>query len=311
MEFRGPTIAAALDVKAIKYLTRNLTDPEAGRRVLDGIMNELGHATDAYPEWHPLLTAPENPIGRNVFSLSQLPAYEGMDHTIEFVRGFITCPYSDAVAKKLVENVSEIDGLHAYQLDAPLYSDHAYPVVVEAMDVVLEADGTIRGRDVLQWFLYTTVAHAKGAQVAETWWTMRPYLLGHPHGSRSSLFVNQHTGAHIRKILEALNNSGIFGPIKESSLEMLSEKKRKTISETLVRTAVKNWNGTDDKFEFELRGETCQAEVRDTFDDGDELSVRVTIGSDDLHANGFYYGKNDRVDVLDPTGKRALAEKFL
>jgi hypothetical protein len=60
-----------------------------------------------------------------------------------------------------------------------------------------------------------------------------------------------------------------------------------------------------------LRGETCQAEVRDTFDDGDELSVRVTIGSDDLHANGFYYGKNDRVDVLDPKGKRALAEKFL
>lgn len=311
MEFRGPTIAAAQDAEAIKYLTGNLTDPEAGRRVLEGIMNELGHATDAYPEWHPLLTMPENPGGRDVFSLSQLPAYKGMDHTREFVRGFITCPYSDTVAKELVENVSEIDGLHAYQLDVPLYSDLAYPVVVEAMDVVLEADGTIRGRDVLQRFLDTTAAHAKGAQVAETWWNIRPYLLGRPHGSRSSLFVNQHTGAHIRKILEALNNSGIFGPIKESSLDMLSEKKRKTISEILVRTAVKNWNKSDDKFEFELRGETCRAEVRDTFDDGDELSVRVTIGTDDLHANGFYYRKNDRVDVLDPTGKRALAEKFL
>lgn len=278
---------------------------------MDGLTNELGHATDAYPEWHPLLTAPKNPSGSDVFFPSQLPAYKRMDHTREFVRGFITCPYSDTVANELVEAVSGVKGLHAYQLDAPLYSDQAYPVVVEAIDVVLEADGTIRGRDVLQWFLETTVTHAKGAQVAETWWNMRSYLLGRPHGSRSSLFVNQHTGAHMRKILEALNNSGIFGPIRESSLEMLSEKKRKTISETLIRTAVKNWNEADDKFEFELRGEKCQAEVRDTFDDGDELSVRVTIGTNDLHANGFYYRKNDCVDVLDPTGKRALAEKFL
>jgi hypothetical protein len=311
MEFRGPSVAAAQDADAIKYLTGRLADPEAGRRALEGLMEELGHATDSYPEWHPLMTAPQNPHRRAVLSQSSLPAYAGMDHTVNFVRGFITCPYSEENADKIVDNVSSINGLHAYRLDTPLYYDTAYPVVVEAIDVVLEADGTIRGRDVLRWFLEKTAAHAKRAEVAETWWNVRSDLLGRPHGSRSSLFVNQHAGAHIRKILEAMNNSGVFGPIMESSLEMLSEKKRQTISETLVRTAVRNWNKSDEQFEFELRGETCQAEVRDTFNDGEELSVRVTIGEDDLYANGFYYAKGDRAQVLDPKGKKALAEKFL
>ena len=115
----------------------------------------------------------------------------------------------------------------------------------------------------------------------------------------------------MRKILEALNNSGMFGPIKETSLDMLSEKKRDKISETLIRTAVTNWDKSSKKFDFELRGETCQAEVRDTWDDGEELSIRVKIGDYDLYASGFYYEKEDRTTHTDPTGKQAVAEKFL
>src|SRR3546814_9233054 len=91
---------------------------------------------------------------------------------------------------------------------------------------------------------YTTLFRSR---VAETWWNVRSLILGSPHGSRSSLFVNQHTGVHMRKILEAMNASGMFGPIKESSLEMLSQKKRDAISETLIRTAVANWDGEDRK----------------------------------------------------------------
>src|SRR3546814_9022491 len=83
----------------------------------------------------------------------------------------------------------------------------------------------------LAWFVQLSAAEATGAQVAETWWNVRSLILGSPHGSRSSLFVNQHTGVHMRKILEAMNASGMFGPIKESSLEMLSQKKRDAISE--------------------------------------------------------------------------------
>tara|TARA_R110002051_G_scaffold49634_2_gene96801 strand:+ start:617 stop:1552 length:936 start_codon:yes stop_codon:yes gene_type:complete len=311
VEFRAPSVATELNNKAVKYLTESLADPESGQRALEGVMLELGNATDGHPDWHPILTKPESGSTQHIAYLSQVEAYDGIDHTVEFVRGFITCPYSEDDAEKLVEKVNEVFGLNAYRLDTPLYSDSAYPVVVEANDMVLEADGTIRSRDALTWFAQKTVEEASNAQVAETWWNIRPYILGRPYGSRSSLFVNQHTGAHMRKVLEALNNSGMFGPIKESSLDMLSQKKRDKISETLIRTAVTNWDKRSEKFEFELRGETCQAEVRDTWKDGEELSIRVKIGKYDLYASGFYYEKDDRITHVDPTGKQALAEKFI
>jgi hypothetical protein len=43
---------------------------------------------------------------------------------------------------------------------------------------------------------------------------MQPYLLGAPHGSRSSLFVTQETGQTIKKVWNLLINTGMFGPIK-------------------------------------------------------------------------------------------------
>ena len=114
----------------------------------------------------------------------------------------------------------------------------------------------------------------------------------------------------MRKILETLNSSGMFGPVKESSLDMLSKKKRNKINETLIRTAVTNWDKHSDKFEFELRGEICKAAIRDTWNDGVELSVRVEIGNYDLLVSGFYEAKGDLITYVDPRGKRALAEKF-
>jgi hypothetical protein len=43
---------------------------------------------------------------------------------------------------------------------------------------------------------------------------MRPYLLGEPHGSRSSLFVGQDTALAMKKIYLAMCESGMFGPVK-------------------------------------------------------------------------------------------------
>jgi len=140
---------------------------------------------------------------------------------------------------------------------------------------------------------------------------MRSYLLGEPHGSRSSLLVNQYTGGHMRKILEALNNSGMYGPVKEWSLDMLSKKKRELIGETLLRTALKKYEKGSEKFTFELNGERCKASVRDTWDDGYELSVNVMIGASELVVSGFYYPEQDLLQSSDPKGKQALAEKFL
>jgi len=311
MEFRAPSVATEHNENAIKYLTKNLNDPNAGRLVLNTLMHKLGNAIEDYPDWHPILTIPKQDSAEHVSSLSQLKTYDGIDHTVAFVRGFITCPYSEDEANKLVSAVELLSGLQAYRLKDPLYAEGTYPVVVEATEVLLEADGTIRSRDALTWFTQETVKEAWNAEVAETWWNIRSLILGQPHGSRSSLFVNQHTGMHMRKILEALNNSGMFGPIKESSLDMLSKNKRDKISKNLLRTAVTSWDKHKGSFNFELRGEICKANIRDTWDDGSELSIRVEIGKYDLYVSGFYYAENDRITHADPRGKRVLAEKFL
>lgn len=312
MEFRAPSIATQQNATTTEYLIQNLDDPEAGRNLVDQLISELGNATDSYPDWHPILTLPSGEkCGEHVAYLSQIDAYAGIDHTREFVKGFVTCPYSEDAANKIVKASNKIMGIHSYRLEQCLYAEGTYPVVVEAVDVELEADGTIRSRDALRWFAQQAIKEAWDAQVAETWWNIRHFILGQPHGSRSSLFVNQHTGVHMRKILEALNNSGMFGPIKESSLDMLSQSKRDKISETLIRTAVDTWNGSDKEFEFELRGENCKAELRDTWDDGHELSIRVRVGKQDLYATGFYYKKDNSITHADPQGKRAIAEKFL
>lgn len=312
MEFRYPTAVAQTNAISLAYLTENLKDPEAGRAVVEELIGKLGNAIDDYPDWHPIATIPLE--GREHYcSVSNIDAYKGVDHTRYFVRGFVTCPYGEEKADNLVESVNQYNsqGLSAYRLDSPLYSDHAYPVVVEAINVELEGDSTIRSRDALAWFVQESVSHARDAQVAETWWNIRGELLGSPHGSRSSILVNQHTGGHMRKILEALNNSGMFGPIKESSLAMLSQKKRDAIGTTLLKTALDNRPENTQTFEFELRGERISAEIRDTWADGEELSIRATIGKHDLYVSGFYYPKKGILETSEPKGKRALAEKFL
>jgi len=310
MEFRHASAATETNTKNRDYLTKELNDPVEGRAAFEEVVARLGNTVDHFPDWHPILKASPSK-NRHSASISTLDAYSGIDHTVLFVRGFVTCPYSEKVANKLVDSVNKIPKLHACRLDTPLYSDNAFPVLVEARDVVLEADGTIRSRDALLWHTKEMLDFAHDADVAETWWNLRANILGSPHGSRSSLLVNQHTGGHMRKILEALNNSGMYGPVKEWSLEMLSEKKRKTISETLISAAVNNWEKGNDKFEFELRGEICTAEIRDTWDGGDELSVRVTIGDLDLFTKGSYFPKKKTLETFDPNGKRVLAEKFL
>lgn len=295
----------------MSYLTQNLTDRDAGRILVEELIEELGSAVARYPDWHPILTARPRNGAEYVSSVSQMKAYSGVDHTREFVRGFVTCPYSSEMADKLVASVEEIPGLYARRLNDPLYADDAHPVVVVAMNIELEADGTIRSRDAIALFAQNTAAAATGAQVAETWWNIRSNILGRPHGSRSSLFVDQHAGLHMRKILEAMNASGMFGPVLESSLDMLSPKKRDAIARTLIRTAIEAWDGKSPSFEFELRGETCRAGIRDTWEDGMETSIRVEIGKHDLYVSGFHYPKDNRITHGDPTGRREVAEKFL
>lgn len=318
MEFRANQSATRLNGQAVDYFTENLSDRAKGAKLFNQVRERLGSAVKSLPDWHPILTAPpDRPrIHWHVSSYSALPIYRLCDHTWEFVRGMLTCPYSETNADKLVEAVNQVQGLNAERLDGALYMDNAFPVLIEASDVELEADGTIRSRDALAWFVQGTVERARQAEVAETWWNVRDLTLGRPNGARSSLLVNDYTGRHMRKILEALNESGMFGPIKEVSLDMLPERKRNTIGQTLMRAALEasaplsTIPNEAREFTFELRGETCKVRIRDTWGDGEEYSLRVSIGDDDLTVSGFYYPKGDRLEHTDPTGKQKLAEKF-
>ena len=102
MEFRSPTVAIQQNAAAMTHLTKSLCDPAAGRAVVEQLITELGNVTDSYPDWHPILTSPPRESSRHISSLQEIEAYQGLDHTIEFVRGFVTCPYSEEDADRLV-----------------------------------------------------------------------------------------------------------------------------------------------------------------------------------------------------------------
>lgn len=310
MEFRGPIAIKQAYESALLYLTQNLADPQAGKEAVDELIKDLGPRVQTLPRWHPVLYRAGSNRSRHSSSIHGLDCFKGADHTVYFVRGFVTCPYSDSVADTLVEEVRKINGLHAYRLNEPLYSNDAYPVVVESYDVTLEADGTIASRNALAWFLEWIVDEIHSSEVAETWWNLQSCILGDPHGSRSSICVNQYVGRHMRKILETLNESGVFGPILETSLAMLSKKNLDRIGNNLIRSALASWDNKSETTSFPLRGEDCVASIRDTFGDEFEFSIAVRVGNE-LFVSGFYYPKGDKVEFLEPTGSRKMAEKFI
>lgn len=312
MEFRAPSVAEDLNTSARTYLTINLSNPDAGSKQFDALVKKLGNSVECYPVWHPILTAPTN---KRSYGNTLNMLYEGSDHTSKFVKGFVTCPYSSVRADELVSLANSFPGIYAYRLTNPLYADNAYPVVVEAVDIELAGDGTICSRQAIALFVQETISHAKTAECAESWWDERTEILGLPHGSRSSLFVNQYTGGQMRKILDALNNSGVFGPLIEWSLDMLPKKKQNKICQTLMQTAFTKFQLDKQayEFEFELNGETCTVEINDAFNDGSELSIQIYIGDKDepsLRVSGFYYSNKGTFEPIDLKGKRAIAEKF-
>jgi hypothetical protein len=307
MDFRAPTIAATIRQQVTKRFTEGLSNPEQGQQVLAELFEYLGNPTDGFPDWHPCLTAI-----KTTSSSSQLSArFPQIDHTVEFVAGFLTCPYNPKAADELVALANSTIGLEAKRLDTPLWADGTHPVVVRAWKIQLEADGTIPLRDAMRWHIALMAENAEDAQVAETWWTMQASVLGSPFGGRSSLFVNQTTGGHLRKSMEVLNDSGMFGPIYEYSLGMMPERQRDKIGQILVRTAIKVSGCTAGEFEFQLAGQSCVAKIKDTWDDGDEFMMKVKVGENDLNVTGFHYPSTNKFQSTEPTGKQKVAKIIL
>jgi hypothetical protein len=221
MAFRADEAAQAGFDGVVSYLiprARNLeeSDRARSRQALNEIVERCGPVVDSYPSWHPLVCHHDDHQPET--TPSKQCGYQGLDHTVYFANGFITCPYGDG--QEVLNSVAalprhEIAQITAEKLDVHLYAENAVPILVEChWHKSLETDGTIPLSIALALILEKEVPCWKWSRVAETWETMRPYFLGGPHGSRSSLFINQEAGQAIKKIWETLIHTGIFGPIR-------------------------------------------------------------------------------------------------
>lgn len=197
---------------------RDVSEEERKRskEALQDLADRLGPVVTAYPSWHPLVRHHDN---RNPITIPSTDCgYKGLDHTRYFANGFITCPYGDG--QDVLDSVAELPfhpaaSITARKLDVKLYNPNATPILVECeWHKPLEATGMIPLSLAVPMLLEHEIPCWQWAQVAETWETMRPYFLGRPHGSRSSLFVSQETGQAMKKIWNELIYTGMFGPIK-------------------------------------------------------------------------------------------------
>lgn len=199
-------------------------DIEAGERErskqkLIAVMDEYGPVVESYPSWHPLVTHHDD--RHPATTPGDRCGYKGLDHTRYFVNAFITCPYNDG--QKILDSVeslpsSPVATISAERLDVKLYRPNATPILVScSWEKPISLNGMIPASIAIALMLQKEVPCWEWASCGETWETMRSYFLGSPHGSRSSLFVNQETGLTMKKVWNLLINTGMFGPIKVSN----------------------------------------------------------------------------------------------
>jgi len=177
-----------------------------------------GPVVHLYPSWHPLVSCRVKEDANPITQPSDLCGYPEMDHTVYLRNGFLTCPYSNG--EKLLKAVDEMRypkcvTVEANRVEIPIYAENANPILVTCdWHHGDQPDGTISQRSAVALMLIEELRCWNEASVAERWDTMRPYLLGRPCGSRSSLFVNQRTGQAMKKAFEAMVMGGTFGPLR-------------------------------------------------------------------------------------------------
>lgn len=223
MSFRADAQAQLGRERAIqKFITRHLGDDRArSEEKLNDLIDLHGPVVNAYPHWHPLVAScSPAKTKRRPFPVTRPgpeSGYQGLDHTIYLRDGFITCPYSGQ--DRIFESVDALEdtkvaSIRAERIDFPLYMPNAKPVLVRCKwKKPMEADGTVPKSIAVPLLLEMEVPNWRTSEVAETWETMRPYILGEPRGARSSLFVNQETGQVLKDVWNTLIYTGMFGPI--------------------------------------------------------------------------------------------------
>ena len=219
MAFRSDEAAARGLEQAKNYLIPQRTALGERKRAEDAlheIIKVCGPVVSAYPSWHPLVSQHD---GRNpAFLPDNRCGYHGLDHTVHFAHGFITCPYVDG--SRVIQSAQKIRPPHcaiidAVELDVTFYNEGTKAILVRCEWLrPLDMDHLIPKALAIPLMLEQELPAWRWAERAESWETMRPYLLGEPNGNRSSLFVGQDTALAIKKAYLSLVESGMFGPLK-------------------------------------------------------------------------------------------------
>lgn len=226
MAFRSNETSQENRIRAERYLLSNLldlpkSDYQQSQKTLNKIMNEMGAAVDAYPVWHPFILDKEKWIFCNVPHKNT--GYPKIDHTIYFVNGFITSPYNEAsnYGQDVIDAINAIPTVHgvvftAEKLPVTLYNVGTTSILVRCIWPEAESnDGTLSLKAVLPKLLSTALKLYEKQEGVISSEDLLPYLLGSPHGKRSSLFVNQETGHVLKKQWSLLMESGVLQPYFE------------------------------------------------------------------------------------------------
>ena len=228
MAFRRNEAAQEGFEHAVRYLTPKGLLPKEQQEIeyyVDDLTIRLGPIVDSYPCWHPLVsnhdsTQPRTTPNRNC-------GYEGLDHTIYFANGFLSCPYHESNGQKIIDSVNELyttGGYKKYEhvaiieaerLEKTLYNSGTDPILVVCKwRKPIRNDKTIPKDIAIGLMLEQEVPCWRTSQVGETWESMRPYLMGQPCGKRSSMFLDQEAGQAMKKVYQAIVYSGMFGPLR-------------------------------------------------------------------------------------------------
>lgn len=218
MPFRAYEAAEQGLEKAKRYLIGTrvaAADRARCEDVLIDIVEECGPVVDGYPTWHPLVWKHDDRQPETF--PSERCGYKGLDHTVAFTHGFITCPYDGgrAVLQSVEELRHDFADITAEVLDVPFYNKSATPILVKCeWSKPLSSLKQVPKSLAVPLMMEMELPMWRWSKRAERWETMRPYLLGQPHGSRSSLFVDQETAMAMKRVYQAMIESGMFGPLK-------------------------------------------------------------------------------------------------
>lgn len=219
MAFRADEAAQQGYERARRVLVLSQGVEVSQRQTAEDALEDLIHAhgpvVSAYPTWHPLV--PQQNPGMPTALPSENCGYRGLDHTIFFAHAFVSCPYGDG--EDLISSVEELKqhpcaDVIAETLDAPFYNSGTTPILVRCdWHKTFSERFMVPKRLAVPLMIQEEMRMWLRAEVGERWETMRPYLLGDPHGARSSLFVTQDTAMAMKRAYMAMVESGMFGPL--------------------------------------------------------------------------------------------------